>query len=197
MRKHILISISLVCVFFSTLQSQEIEGKKLNTTQKDSVNESLLLKSLKNGYVPLKYFDLDVKYLLKFNQFEGVRTGLGGVTTDKFSKRFKILGYGAYGFADQRFKFSTGASFKLNKQKNNWISITYTDDIQETGSSTFLTDKRFFNLFQPRQLNVDLFHRYIKKSISLDQKISDKILTETELAYSKINPTYNYFYSRM
>ena len=189
MHKHILISILLVCVFFCNSQSQNP-----NTTEKDSVKENLFIKSLKNGYVPLKYFDLDVKYLLKFNQFEGVRTGLGGVTTDNFSKRFKILGYGAYGFADQRYKFSVGLNFKLNKQKNNWIRLAYTDDIQETGSSTFLTDKRFFNLFQPRQLNVDLFHRYIKKSVSLEQKISDKILTETELAYSNINPTYNYFY---
>jgi len=189
MYKHILISILLVCVFFFNAQLQEP-----HTKDKDSLKESLFLKSLKNGYIPVKYFDLDIKYLLKFNQYEGIRTGLGGVTTQKFSKKIKILGYGAYGFVDKRYKFSIGTSFKFHKANNNWITLAYTDDIQESGSSTFLTDKRLFNLFQPRQLNVDLFHRYIKKSVNLQYQISDNILTETELAFSKINPTYNYFY---
>ena len=194
MNKHILILVLFVCVFFCNAQSPNLNSKNLFSKEQDTVNESLIIKSLKNGYVPLKYFDLDVKYLLKFNQFEGVRTGLGGVTTEKFSKRFKILGYGAYGFADKRYKFKVGTAFKLNRKDNNWVTLAYTDDIQETGSSTFLTDKRFFNLFQPRQLNVDLFHRYIKKSINLSQQFYDKFNTEIELASSNINPTYNYFY---
>lgn len=163
-------------------------------TAQDSIKKSAYLKTIGNGYLPFKYFNLDLRYLVKFNQFEGFRTGLGGVTNDKFSEWFRINPYLVYGFKDRRFKYKIGGGFRLKEATNTWLNIDYTDDLLETGSSTFLTDKRFFTFFEPRLLNIDLFHRYIKKSIALEHRVSNHLLSETELSLNKINPTYNYTY---
>lgn len=179
-------------VFYATSTFAQIESEDSNTKTQDSLKRRALLESLGTGYFPTKYFNFDLRYLIKFNQFEGFRTGLGGITNDNFSEKYRITGYGVYGFKDRRYKFSVGGGFRVSENTNTWVNVSYTDDLQETGSSTFLTDKRFFSFFEPRLLNIDLFHRHITKSISLEHKLSNHLLTETQFAISKVNPTYNY-----
>ena len=174
--------------------AQEPNTKIKDSTERarDSIKKTEFLKHIGNGYLPFNYFNLDLRYLVKFNQYEGFRTGLGGVTNNHFSERYRVNSYLVYGFIDKRYKYSIGGGFRINEVKNTWINLSYTDDLQETGSSNFLTDKRFFTFFEPRLLNIDLFHRHITKSISLEHKITNRLLSETQLATSKINPTYQY-----
>ena len=166
--------------------------KTSNTKSNDSLKKRAFLENIGLGYFPTKYFNFDLRYLIKFNQFEGFRTGLGGITNETFSEKYRVNGYLVYGFKDKRYKFSVGGGFRVNEATNTWVNLSYTDDLQETGSSKFLTDKRFFSFFEPRLLNIDLFHRHITKSISLQHKVTNNLLTETQFALSKINPTYNY-----
>lgn len=162
--------------------------------KKDSITKNEYIKQLGNGYFPTKYFNLDLRYLLKYNQYEGIRTGLGGITNNTFSKNFRINSYIVYGFRDDLIKYQFGTGLKLIKKSNTWLNIHYIDDLQETGSTQFLTDGRFFQLFQPRLLNISLFHKHLTKSIFLEHQFSNKAFSTTELATSKITPTYTYNY---
>lgn len=161
----------------------------------DSLRKKAFLKQLGNGFYPTKFLNIDLKYLVKFNQYEGLRTGLGGETNDGFSERYRINSYVVYGFKDHRFKYKIGGGFRVNEASSTWINLSYTDDLQETGSSTFLTDKRFFSFFEPRLLNIDLFHKHITKAIAVEHKFSNRLLSETELSVSKIDPTYDYVFN--
>ncbi len=181
-------------IFFSfSIYAQSTYENKQKRKQ-DSTKNKEFIKQLGNGYFPTKYFNFDLRYLIKYNQYEALRTGLGGITNDVFSETFRLNFYTVYGFKDHRFKYSFGGGFRLFEKTNTWLNIAYTDDLQETGSSEFLTDKRFFQFFEPRLLNIDLFHKHITKSISLEHQLTPKILTETQFAVSNINPTYNYQY---
>lgn len=162
--------------------------------QQDSIQKDLLLKSIGNGYMPTKYFNFDLRYLVKYNQYEGIRTGLGGVTNDAFSDKYRANSYLVYGFRDHSFKYSIGGGLKLSKKANTWLTLSYTDDLQETGSSKYITDDRVFQFFEPRLLNIDLFHKHVTKALSFEHQISPHLLTKTELAISNIDPTYNYAY---
>ncbi|MBJ6369064.1 hypothetical protein JF259_13290 [Snuella sp. CAU 1569] len=177
---------------FSALAYTQTASNTAFGTQQDSIKKSLFIKQLGNGFLPTKYFNFDLRYLVKFNQHEGFRTGLGGVTNNTFSRKYRLNGYLVYGFADQRLKYSMGGGFRIAPKTNTWINLSYTDDLQETGSTKFLTDKRFFQFFEPRLLNIDLFHKHITKAISLEHRLFSKLLTETQFAVSKIEPTYNY-----
>ncbi len=163
--------------------------------QQDSVKKNFFLKQLGNGYFPTKYFDFDLRYLVKYNQYEGLRTGLGGVTNKNFSEKFKINGYTVYGFRDHAYKYSIGGSVRLSESTNTWLSLSYTDDLQETGSSKFLTDSRFFQFFEPRLLNIDLFHRHITQTVTLKHTIDPKLSSALQFASSNVEPTYNYIYN--
>ena len=175
------------------LHSQEpIHQKDSSGVETDSISKIDYLKYLGNGFFPTKFLNLDLRYLVKFNQYEGFRTGLGGVTNDEFSEKYRINSYVVYGFKDHRFKYRIGGGFRINEVSDTWINLSYTDDLQETGSSSFLTDKRFFQFFEPRLLNIDLFHKHITKAINIEHNLTNHLVTETEFAISKIEPTYNY-----
>ena len=186
----------VVLLFFyaTNIFAQHPQTKDRDSIEQDqdSIKKAEFLKNIGNGFFPFNYFNADLRYLVKFNQYEGFRTGLGGVTNDRFSEKYRLNSYVVYGFKDDRIKYRIGGGFRVSRSTNTWVNLSYTDDLQETGSSKFLTDKRFFTFFEPRLLNIDLFHRHITKAIAVEHKITNHLVSETELSLSKINPTYNY-----
>lgn len=164
-------------------------------TKTDTIPKSLVSKALESGYVETKYFNFDLRYLIKYNQYEGFRTGLGGITNSNLSEIFRVEGYTVYGFLDKEFKYSIGTGVRLAKETNTWLNLNYTDDLQETGSSNFLTDQRFFQLFEPRLINIETFHKQTTKALSVEHQFAPEILTETQFAISNIEPKYDYTYN--
>ena len=146
--------------FFLIIFNSQAQSEK----QADSINTSVFSKTLESGYLETKYFDFDLRYLVKYNQYEGFRTGIGGVTNSNVSDVIRFEGYTVYGFIDDAFKYSFGTGVRLAKKTNTWLNVNYTDDLQETGSSNFLTDQRLFQLFEPRLINIELFHKHISAS---------------------------------
>ncbi|WP_239021978.1 hypothetical protein [Pontimicrobium aquaticum] len=184
-------------IFFLFLNKcvSQTDSISVKTSQQDSIKKAEFLRHIGNGYFPTKYINIDLRYLIKYNQYEGFRTGLGGITNKAFSDKFRLQGYTVYGFVDGNFKYSFGGGFRVSKKTNTWINLTYTEDLQETGSSNFLTDKRFFQFFEPRLINIDLFHKHISKTISVEHQLHPKMITETQFGVSKITPTYNYTFN--
>jgi hypothetical protein len=182
-----------ITAFVCKSLAQNLDAADNNSqTANDSIKKAEFLNYIGNGYFPTKYFDFDLRYLVKFNQYEGFRTGLGGITNKNFSETFRLQGHLVYGFLDRRFKYSFGGGIRISKKTNTWISLLYIDDLEESGSSTFLTDKRFFQFFEPRLINIDLFHKNISKTLIIEHQLHTKILTETQFSINKIDPTYNY-----
>ncbi|MCL5127549.1 MULTISPECIES: hypothetical protein [unclassified Algibacter] len=179
-------------ILFSIALSAQIENEGTTEPAQDSIKKKAFIKQLGNGFFPTNYFNFDLRYLIKYNQYEGIRTGLGAETNKAFSEKYRVNTYLVYGFRDHRFKYSLGGGFRLAEASDTWINLSYTDDLQETGSTKFLTDNRFFQFFEPRLLNIDLFHKHITKSIGIEHQFSSHILTETQFSASKISPTYSY-----
>ena len=170
----------------------------LNAQTEEPINDSIkrrdLMKEIGQGFLPSKLFKLDLRYLVKYNQYEGFRSGLGGVTNDGFSERFRVNGYVVYGFVDKALKYSLGGGVKLNKATNTWFNYSYTDDLIETGSTEFILDKRFFQFFEPRLLNIDLFHKHLTNKFSIEHELQSNLLTEFQVGISNIESTYGYTY---
>ena len=192
MQKYCAYLLFIICIWSAQSQTPTITSDTLTVVAQDSIKKSKFFKQIGNGFFPTKYIDIDLRYLAKYNQYEGIRTGLGGKTNENLSDRYRMNGYVVYGFRDHTFKYSIGGGFRLSKKSETWVNLAYTDDLQETGSSTFLTDKRFFSFFEPRLLNINLFHHHVTKSIALDHRITPYLLSETQLSRSNVNPTYAY-----
>ncbi|WP_430410421.1 DUF5686 family protein [Kordia sp.] len=151
-----------------------------------------LARKLLKGYYPTKYVDLDLRYLLKYNNYEAFRLGLGGVTNANFSTKYRLNGYGVYGTRDKDFKFGFGGAARLDKRTNTWFGMSYTDDLVETGSSTFITDRRAFSLFEPRLFNIDLFYETKRITANIEHQITAKTHANFMISKSNIESTYDY-----
>ncbi len=144
------------------------------------------------GYYSVNFFDFDLTYPVKFNNFEGLRLGLGGVTNAGFSERFRLEGYAAYGFKDQEFKYGIGGGYLVNPDKNFWISLTYNSDLEEVGNFSYLTDRRVYSLFEPRLVNINLFYKHQTTRTNFEYRIAPKLLSELQVAYRQIEQTTPY-----
>lgn len=145
-----------------------------------------------NGYVPISFFDLDLRYLTSYNNYEGFRFGLGGVTNERFSKVFKIDGYSAYGLKDEKLKYSIGSAARIGKFSNTWLGFSYTDDLREIASTSFAIDKRVFKLYDPRPINISTFYNYKMWRGYIETKIFPKTESIWQFTYNDITPLFNY-----
>jgi len=89
---------------------------------------------LLTGYRTFGYFDMGpVTNFYSYNTVEGSRIRFGGRTSDKFSERYEFNGYGAYGFQDEKIKYSIGFKTFITKTPWQQIEMHYTDDLQILG----------------------------------------------------------------
>nr|WP_315221333.1 DUF5686 family protein [uncultured Flavobacterium sp.] len=145
-----------------------------------------------NGYLPVGPIDLDLKKIVSYNNYEGFRLGLGGITNDRFSKVFRIEGYTAYGTKDGNFKYNLGTGILLEKQTNTWLNTSYTSDIKEIASTTFAVDKRVFKIYDPRPINISTFYKYHSWKANVQSKIIPKTEGIFELSRTYVEPMFDY-----
>jgi len=148
-----------------------------------------------NGYIPIGPIDLDLKKIISYNNYEGFRLGLGGITNDRFSKNFRIEGYSAYGTKDGEVKYSLGAGVLLDKSTNTWVNGYYTDDVREIASTVFAVDKRVFKIYDPRPINISTFYQYTAWKANVQSKIIPKTEAVFELARTYVAPQFDYMFN--
>ncbi|MBC5838449.1 DUF5686 family protein [Flavobacterium muglaense] len=148
-----------------------------------------------NGYLPLSFFDMDLRKIFSYNNYEGFRLGFGGVTNDRFSKSFKIEGYSAYGTKDGTFKYNLGLSTRVDKTSNSWIGAAYTDDVKEIASTSYAIEKRPFKIYDPRPINISTFYNYVSWSTFLETQLVPKTESIWELAHTVVEPKFNYSFN--
>lgn len=141
-----------------------------------------------NGYVPVGFFDFDLRYLLSYNNFEGFRVGIGGITNDRLSKRLRFEGYTAYGLKDETVKYNLGAAIRIGNFSNTWVGGSFTDDVREIASTSFATDKRVFKIYDPRPINISTFYNHKTWRGYIETKIIPKTETIWQLSHSEISP---------
>lgn len=188
--------------YWNTYRTDSITNRDLETfvymdslVEAEGIEKKLYgARKLLQGYFPVKYIDFDLRNLIKYNNYEGFRLGIGIVTNSKFSAKYRLNGYGVFGTKDKEFKYGFGAAARLNEYTNTWIGANYTNDLVETGHSAFITDGRAFSLFEPRLFNITSFYKIISVSPYITHDITSKLDSRFELNYSEIEPTFNYAY---
>lgn len=189
--------------FWNTYRKESLDLKSQKTYQ---LIDSLSIKKrienrlgfgrkIINGYVPIGPVDLDLKKIISYNNYEGFRLGLGGITNDRFSKNFRIEGYSAYGTKDGEVKYSLGTGVLLDKSTNTWVNGYYTDDVREIASTVFAVDKRVFKIYDPRPINISTFYKYTAWKANVQSKIIPKTEAVFELARTNVEPQFDYLFN--
>ncbi len=147
-----------------------------------------------NGFLPVSFFDLDLRKLFSYNNYEGFRLGMGGVTNDFFSKKYRIDGYTAYGTKDGNFKYHLGAATRIEKNSNSWLGISYTNDVMEIAHTLYPVEKKPFKLYDPRPINISTFYNYVSWKSFLETKIIPKTESIWAISRTYVEPKFNYVF---
>lgn len=138
------------------------------------------------GYYAIGFFDVDLKYLIKYNNYEAFRLGFGGITNERLLDNFKLGGYAAYGFKDDSYKYSLGGNLRISKETNTWVNLYYTEDIREIGSFEYLTNARIYSVFEPRLINITQFYKHRTWNTGMVTEPSAKLLSEFRVSRSDV-----------
>lgn len=95
-----------------------------------------LVSILGSGYVQVGKFDIGPIFsTLGYNDVEGQRVRLGGRTYFGPNDPWRIQGYTAYGFKDDKIKYGINARVMLNKKNRFIVSLGNRRDVEQIGVS--------------------------------------------------------------
>lgn len=125
---------------------------------------------LASGYYEFPSLNLDYGPIFStfgFNEVEGLRLRAGGRTYFSQNDPWRLEGFVAYGFRDQKAKFGISGKWLLDKKSRFIVSGGYRQDVEQIGAS--LTTSR------------DVLGRNLASSALVNTAVNDK-LTSIQLA---------------
>jgi hypothetical protein len=99
-----------------------------------------LFKILSTGQIPIGVVSLDIRKILKANDYEKIRVGAGLLTNDKLTRWGSMGAYAGYGFGDKAWKYGGFAQINFTGNKSTNIRFDLARDLFETAHTDFLED---------------------------------------------------------
>ncbi|MFC5047175.1 DUF5686 family protein [Aquimarina hainanensis] len=91
---------------------------------------------LASGYIEFNNFDFGPLFsTVGYNDIEGLRLRAGGRTYFSPNDRWRIEGYGAYGFKDNKFKYGLSGKILVDRKSRLIISGGNRRDVEQLGAS--------------------------------------------------------------
>jgi len=92
--------------------------------------------TLATGYYEVHNFDIGPVFsVVGYNEAEGFRIRLGGRTYFGQNDPWRIEGFGAYGFKDERFKYGISGKYLLDREMRLAVFGGNRRDVEQTGAS--------------------------------------------------------------
>ncbi len=111
-----------------------------------------LAKALFQGYAEIKPLRFEIGPITRmfiFNDTEGFRLQFGGRTRRELTERFRLGGYGAYGFRDKEWKWGGTAEIMIGRESTRKLTLSARKDFVQlgSGSGAFAEQNIFSSLF--------------------------------------------------
>lgn len=149
---------------------------------------------LAESKIEIPYIDIDLSKIIKYNEYEGYRIGMGVYTNDDIIKNFSFGGYVGYGFRDKTLKYGGGFEWTISRKSDLKLKYSYVNDLFEVGSD-------FSGILRNNSLNAYLrsFQSYrFEKNEGHKAEVEIRPLryfkTGIALSLNNLNPTYEYKY---
>lgn len=160
--------------------------------------EKLLFLIVKGYFTTGKNSKFDIGPIdtfIAYNKPEGWRLRVGGMTTANLSDQWFARAYVAYGFGDNRLKYSGELEYSFNKKKYhsrefpmNGIRATYTYDVDKLGQH-YLTNSASNLLNSIKRLESDLFTYHRLAQIEYNKEWHNNMSIHTSFRYENQEAT--------
>jgi hypothetical protein len=124
--------------------------------------------TLATGYYEVNNFDIGPVFsIFGYNEAEGFRIRLGGRTYFSQNDRWRLEGFGAYGFKDHRFKYGLSGKYLLDRKTRLTVFGGNRRDVEQTGARlTTTTDVLGRNLASSTLISVGANDRLTRINLS-------------------------------
>jgi len=137
-------------------------GRELNLDRRLNTFETFV-----TGYIPFRFLNIDYTSLLNYNDYEGIRIGVGAVTNNKLSRFVSLGGYFAYGFRDNEIKYGGKISVKISEDPVIKLETAYRNDVEEPGGYHFLKERTEISSEAYRVYLIEEMDQFAEYKISL------------------------------
>lgn len=170
--------------FYDSVKSKT---RSLNTLMKFA--EGAIVGRFKAGP-----FYLPSEYLVRFNQYEGFRPGIGLQTAETVSRLFSLEGYVGYGFRDKALKYGGGLIVHLNPRTNGQLSIRWLQDVFESANTDFIRGQNLSGSQTFRRFLTARMDSVTRMSVVYEWKPSRPLSLKVFAQREERNPAYQYNY---
>jgi hypothetical protein len=189
-------------IFWASIKQRPLDNRTTRTyeyvdsiVEKSDLNKAInILRSINNGYWPGKYVDYNLNQIIDYNEYEGLKLGVGLKTSDRISKKFNIEAYGKYGFNDRVPKGFVGFNLRLNRIYNSWISADYSYDYFQSSRQLFYKFDNKLDLDLMSRINNNFLAEQYRIRVHFKTDITAKLKTAISVDKSDVSGLYNYSY---
>jgi hypothetical protein len=173
----------------NTYQHMDSIGKKLKF---DYMAE--LYPDLVAGKIPVKFVDIDMNKMYSFNQYEGIRLGIGIMTNRKLSEFVSLGGFAGYGFKDNRFKYGGKTVFDISKSEDIQLKLSYQNNLKEPGIDlhddfTLISGSQYLRRYIAYRMD-----NFIEEKAEFSFRLFHFVKLSAALSIREIKPQYEYYY---
>lgn len=153
------------------------------------------LKFFATGYKPIGKIDIGPwPGFFNYNNIESVRLGMGARTNYKFSKKWELKGYLAYGFGDGKWKYAASATRILDRSHWTTAQLYSNKEIDQVGleianlqsNSIFLAASRFGTLRSP--------YFSTNHGLNVQREFFKGFLVKAGVNAGQFDPLYGFYY---
>ena len=95
-----------------------------------------LVQIIGSGYIPRGNFDIGpILSTIGYNEVEGLRLRIGGRTYFGENDKWRVQGYTAYGFKDDKFKYGISGKWMVEPKSRLILSFGTRRDVEQIGAS--------------------------------------------------------------
>jgi hypothetical protein len=142
--------------------------------------------------VPFKFLDIKLKYLFRYNNYEGTRPGFGVQTNELLSSRFNVLGWVGYGFRDAGLKYGTVLTVFPDPQKQSSVSFMYQKEVEESGTPNFSFDRRQFSSELIRTYRIRIMDMVEERRLTVETRQFPHFAYSFSVSDNSKFPAFNY-----
>ena len=176
-----------------TYEKIDSVGTKYKLDQKVNV-----LTGFIRGVVRVGNVDIDALQLLKYNQYEGFRAGIGAKMNEKFNKYISPDAYVAYGFKDSAWKYGLGVDVKTTLEKTSFFRLEYYNDVAAAGRFTEdLWNFRMKINNSGVDLKNDMFYHYDGFKLSYENDLTNALTLRVAAKKDNEETRFNYNYNNL
>ncbi|MFD2891917.1 DUF5686 family protein [Flavobacterium chuncheonense] len=159
-----------------------------------------LASILGSGYVEFPQYNLDFGPIFStfgYNDVEGVRIRAGGRTYFGPNDKWRIQGYGAYGFNDDKFKYGISGKWMVNPKNRLILSLGNRRDVEQIGVSlttsndvlgrSFASSSLFSSGINNKLTSINL------TTLGAEMEVFKNFMIQTNLTYRTLRSASNEF----